>query len=118
MAMKVPEFVNMTRECSLTVLVLYATFLSDLIRAGREDPAVRDALQSLNQIIHTGVALNKEDEEWAYEHKLRITVCTSLRPLLPVSHIHQQTSYGTTETGQSSPLPVVLRRAELSPQVP
>ncbi|KAI0742021.1 acetyl-CoA synthetase-like protein [Daedaleopsis nitida] len=82
MAMKVPEFVNMTRECGLNVLVLYATFLADLIRAARADPAVKEALQGLHQILHTGVALNKEEEEWAFENKIRIT-----------------TSYGTTETG-------------------
>lgn len=74
MAIKIPEFVNMVRECGLTVLVLYATFLADVIRAAKEDATVKDALKSLNQIIHTGVALNKDQEEWAYENGIRITV--------------------------------------------
>ena len=88
MAMKVPEFVGMTRECGLNVLVLYATFLADLIRAARVDPAVKEALQGLHQILHTGVALNKEEEEWAFENKIRITVRVNdifCRPLLTVS---------------------------------
>ncbi|EJF57818.1 acetyl-CoA synthetase-like protein [Dichomitus squalens] len=82
MAMPAREFVNMTRECSLSLLVLYATFLSDLIRVARVDSTVADALKGLNQIVHTGVALNKQDEEWAYQNDLKI-----------------MTSYGTTETG-------------------
>ncbi|KAH9848342.1 acetyl-CoA synthetase-like protein [Lenzites betulinus] len=82
MAIPPPEFVGLANLCKLTILVLYAPFLSTLIRAAQKDPAVKDALLGLNQVCHTGVALNKEDEEWAYANGVRI-----------------MTSYGTTETG-------------------
>ncbi|KAL1946347.1 hypothetical protein VTO73DRAFT_15474 [Trametes versicolor] len=76
------ELIGLTSICKMTILVMYAPFLSTLIKAAQQDPAVKDALKSINQVVHTGVALNKEDEEWAYANGVRI-----------------MTSYGTTETG-------------------
>ncbi|KAL1946336.1 hypothetical protein VTO73DRAFT_15463 [Trametes versicolor] len=76
------EFVGMTRACSLNRLAVYATFLSSLIRAAKQDDAVKVSLQSLRDIFHTGVALNKEDEEWASANGLKVI-----------------NSYSTTETG-------------------
>ncbi len=66
----------MTRACSLNRLAVYATFLSNLIRAAKKDDTVKVALQSLRDIFHTGVALNKEDEEWAYANGLKVIVCS------------------------------------------
>ncbi|KAI0764537.1 acetyl-CoA synthetase-like protein [Trametes elegans] len=81
MAATAEEFLALVRVCGLTRLILFATFLANIIRAARTDPAIRDALKDLRQIFHTGVALNKEDEQWAYDNGLRII-----------------TSYSTTET--------------------
>ncbi|KAI0657005.1 acetyl-CoA synthetase-like protein [Cubamyces menziesii] len=93
MAVSPQEFVGLVRVCGLTRLILYATFLSEIIRAGKQDAEVRDALKNLRQIFHTGVALNKEDEAWAYENGLRII-----------------TSYSTTETA-----PLLRSRVGLDP---
>ncbi|KAI9066826.1 acetyl-CoA synthetase-like protein [Trametes sanguinea] len=76
------EFVGMTRACGLNRLAVYATFLSSLIRAAKEDDAVKRALQGLHDIFHTGVALPKADEDWAYANGLKVV-----------------NSYSTTETG-------------------
>ncbi|KAI0312670.1 acetyl-CoA synthetase-like protein [Amylostereum chailletii] len=81
MAIPAPELVAMIRVCSLNPLALYATFLSNLIREAKKDANIKYALQNLDQIIHTGVALNKEDEEWAHANDIKIT-----------------TMYGTTQT--------------------
>ncbi|KAI8976643.1 acetyl-CoA synthetase-like protein [Trametes punicea] len=93
MAVSPQEFLGLVRVCGLTRLILYATFLSEIIRTAKQDAAVRDALKGLRQIFHTGVALNKEDEEWAYENGLRII-----------------TSYSTTETA-----PLLRSRVGLDP---
>ncbi|KAI8989116.1 acetyl-CoA synthetase-like protein [Trametes punicea] len=82
LAISPQEFVGMTRACSLNRLVVYATFLSSLIKAAKRDETVKHALQGLQDIYHTGVALPKEDEEWAYEHGLKVI-----------------NAYSTTETG-------------------
>lgn len=44
------------------------------IRNAQGNPEVLKALKSLQQILHTGVALNCEDEEWAYKNGLSLTV--------------------------------------------
>ncbi|CDO77060.1 hypothetical protein BN946_scf184473.g4 [Trametes cinnabarina] len=76
------EFVGMTRACGLNRLAVYATFLSKLIKAAKEDDAVQNALKGLHDIVHTGVSLPKEDEEWAFKNGLTV-----------------YNAYSTTETG-------------------
>ena len=71
------EFLGLWRVCGLTHLTIFATFLSNLIRDAQTDPTVKEALQDLQWITHTGVALNKEDEEWAHQQGIRIIVSAS-----------------------------------------
>jgi hypothetical protein len=75
MAMPPAEMVQMVRTCGLNRLVQYGTFVSAHIRAAQEDEDVKRALQGMRQILYTGVALNVEDERWAVENGLRLTVC-------------------------------------------
>ncbi|EIW55359.1 acetyl-CoA synthetase-like protein [Trametes versicolor FP-101664 SS1] len=93
MAVSPQEFLGLVQVCGLTRLILYATFLSEIIRAAKKDETIRDGLKGLRQIFHTGVALNKEDEAWAYENGLRMI-----------------TSYSTTETA-----PLLRSRVGLDP---
>ena len=74
------ELLGLIRVCKLNTLGLYATFLSDLISAARSDPEIGAALKGLRQIVHTGVALNKDNEDWAYANGLNIIV-SARRPL-------------------------------------
>lgn len=78
MAMPTAELVELIKTCGLNRVAMYAPFLSVHIKAAQSDPAVLSALQSCRQILHTGVSLNAEDEAWAYEHGLPITVQISL----------------------------------------
>lgn len=91
----------MTRACSINRLAVYATFLSSLIRAAKQDDVVKVALQSLRDIFHTGVTLNKEDEDWAYANGLKVIVRTSCLSLATTSTdlLRLKNSYSTTETG-------------------
>ena len=75
-SMDIPEkeFLNLVRMQKLSTAVLYATFLGRLINAAQQDSGLKDALKSLEQIIHTGVALHKEEEDWAYANGLKIMV--------------------------------------------
>ncbi|KAJ7171029.1 putative amp-CoA ligase [Mycena filopes] len=79
--MSTQELMNMITSCGLNRLAVYATFLSAYIKAAQQDSEVLSALQGFRQIVHTGVALNPEDEEWARANHLPIT-----------------TVYATTET--------------------
>jgi len=77
------ELLAMITQCSLNRVLLYATFLSTHIRNAQKDRKVLQAMQGLRQILHTGVAFNRDDEEWAFAHNLPLT-----------------TSYGLSEASQ------------------
>jgi hypothetical protein len=68
------ELLEMISQCDLNRVVLYATFLSKHIRNAQKHGKVLKAMQGLRQILHTGVTLNREDEEWAFAHNLALTV--------------------------------------------
>ncbi|KAJ7141587.1 putative amp-CoA ligase [Mycena filopes] len=90
-AMPTDELVELITTCGLNRLALYAPFLLVHIKAAQTDPSVLSALQSCRQIMYTGVSLNPDDKNWAYDHDLPLT-----------------STYGTSET---APLMTsVLRR--------
>lgn len=101
MAMGPEELLAMTRDCGLNRLVQYAPFVSKHIRAAQQDAEVKRVLQSMRQILHTGVALNPEDEKWGLENRLVLTVRLSFSSARRgVSHrLDGQSMYGTSETG-------------------
>ena len=73
-AIGVQEFMGFRRVCGLTQLVIFGTFLSDILRAAQKDEGVKAALNELHMISYTGVSLNKEDEEWAHANGINIVV--------------------------------------------
>ncbi|KAJ6522267.1 hypothetical protein B0H19DRAFT_1224039 [Mycena capillaripes] len=73
MAMSTEELMSMIRFCGLNRMAVYATFLSVYIKAAQKDQEVLLALRAFRQIVHTGVALNRQDEKWAYTHRIPIT---------------------------------------------
>ncbi|KZT05761.1 putative amp-CoA ligase [Laetiporus sulphureus 93-53] len=75
------ELLAMVKKCGLNRIATYAPFLVQHIRRAKQDMDVLETLKGLRQILHTGVALNREEEKWAYEQRLPMTVM-----------------YGTTET--------------------
>ena len=75
MAMAPAEMLRMVHACGLNALVQYGTFVSAHIRAARGgDGAVAAALAGLRQILYTGVALPEEDQAWAEERGLPLSV--------------------------------------------
>ncbi|KIP04376.1 hypothetical protein PHLGIDRAFT_120740, partial [Phlebiopsis gigantea 11061_1 CR5-6] len=75
MAMAPAEMLHMVRACGLNALVQYGTFVAAHIRAARDgDAHVRDALHAFRQILYTGVALPDEDEQWAADEGLSMSV--------------------------------------------
>ncbi|KAI0790177.1 acetyl-CoA synthetase-like protein [Irpex lacteus] len=75
------EFLAMVKQCGLNRLLQYATWLSALIDVARTNDEVLSALQGMRQVMYTGLAMNPEDEAWAYAHGIPLT-----------------NMYGTTET--------------------
>lgn len=82
MAFSTEELLGMIKHCGLNRLMLYATFLSVHIRNAQKDEMTLKAMQNLRQILHTGVAVHREDEVWGLSHGLPLTVnivCFSAR---------------------------------------
>ena len=77
MAAPTAELIDMISIGGVNRLVLYASYLSTHIKVAKHDNHVAQALASCRQILHTGVALPKDDEEWAIQNNLKITVCIS-----------------------------------------
>ncbi|KAF8890319.1 acetyl-CoA synthetase-like protein [Mucidula mucida] len=60
--------------CGVNRLFLYAPWLSSLVFIARTDPEVLTILRGMRQISYTGAAFNPDDEAWAVEHDLPLTV--------------------------------------------
>ncbi|KAF9461626.1 acetyl-CoA synthetase-like protein [Collybia nuda] len=72
MGMSTDELVVMIKQFGVNRLVLYAPFLARHIRSARDNPEIIGLLQTCRQIIHTGVTLGADEENWAYDNGLQI----------------------------------------------
>ncbi|KAH7911934.1 hypothetical protein BJ138DRAFT_1005482 [Hygrophoropsis aurantiaca] len=66
------ELIDMILSCRLNRLNQFSTFLSPHLRNSREDPKLLGYLQSLDEILFSGLPLGREDEEWAYSNGLKM----------------------------------------------
>jgi acyl-coenzyme A synthetase/AMP-(fatty) acid ligase len=71
------QLMKMVVEFGLNTLMLYAPFAATHIMQGRERPDVLKALQSMRGVLYTGVALEPQIQDWAYEHNLPLQVSTT-----------------------------------------
>ncbi|KAJ7907208.1 hypothetical protein B0H13DRAFT_1879813 [Mycena leptocephala] len=69
----VDEFLAMVNE-GLNAMILYAPWFSKLLSIARGNTTVLGALQGMGQIHYTGASLNPEDEGWAAEQEIPVTV--------------------------------------------
>jgi hypothetical protein len=74
MGIPTEELVHLIKTCGLNRVAMYAPFLSVHIKAAQSDPRVLGVLQSCRKILYTRVSLNADDEAWAYDNGLPITV--------------------------------------------
>lgn len=68
------EFLVLVRQCGLNRLLQYGSWLSALVGVARQNKEVLEAMQSLRQVVYTGVSMNPEDEKWGLENGIPITV--------------------------------------------
>ncbi|KAF8140146.1 hypothetical protein EV363DRAFT_1311770 [Boletus edulis] len=66
------ELVDMIHRCHLNRLNQFSTFLSSHLRNARLHPKLLGQLQTLDEIIYSGLPLRHEDEEFAYHNGLKI----------------------------------------------
>lgn len=68
------ELVDMIHRCGLNRLKQFSTFLSIHLRNSRQNPKLLQHLQNLDEIVYSGLPLERDDEAWAYKKGLKIKV--------------------------------------------
>jgi hypothetical protein len=64
----------MIRDCCVNRLNQFATFLAQHIRNSRQNPSLLTLLQTLDDALYSGLALPREEEEWARGNGIRLRV--------------------------------------------
>ncbi|KAF5535545.1 acetyl synthetase [Fusarium mexicanum] len=60
-----PELHRIVKECKLTVLNMFSSFLTEVIREARKDPELLAILQSFDACTCGGLPLNEDEAAWA-----------------------------------------------------
>ncbi|KAF8520043.1 hypothetical protein JB92DRAFT_2709649 [Gautieria morchelliformis] len=66
------ELFDMVDRCGLNVLNQFAPFLEKHLRNSYSNPKLLSLLQSLDEVIYSGVCLGPEEENWAYNSGILI----------------------------------------------
>ena len=64
----------MIRDCGVNRLNQFATFLAQHLRNSRQNPTLLALLQTLDDALYSGLALPREEEEWARGNGIRLRV--------------------------------------------
>jgi acyl-coenzyme A synthetase/AMP-(fatty) acid ligase len=62
----------MIRDCGVNRLNQFATFLAQHLRNSRQNPTLLALLQTLDDALYSGLALPREEEEWARGNGIRL----------------------------------------------
>lgn len=66
------ELVDMITRCRLNRLNQFATFLAMHLRASKQDRKLLNMLSQLDEILYSGLALPREEEDWAYKNGISL----------------------------------------------
>lgn len=70
----------MIYKCRLNRLNQFATFLTTHLRNSRMDPKLLNMLINLDEVLYSGLPLPREEEEWALQNGIKITVSDLTSP--------------------------------------
>lgn len=68
------ELVDMITRCGLNRLNQFATYLTIHLKNSRRDVKLLSLLTQLDEILYTGLPLNRDEEAWAYQNHLNLRV--------------------------------------------
>lgn len=66
------ELLDMVARCRLNRLQQFATFLAAHIRTSRQNSKLLQALTEFDEVVYSGLALPREEEDWAYQNGIRL----------------------------------------------
>lgn len=68
------ELIEMVHGCGMNRLNLFGSFLGMHLRKSRTDPKLLHSLSLLDEVLFTGLAPPREEEDWAYKNGIKIRV--------------------------------------------
>ncbi|RKL11925.1 hypothetical protein BFJ70_g16364 [Fusarium oxysporum] len=68
----VNELKRMVKECKITTLNMFSSFMADVIRQARKDPEVLAMLQHFDACTHGGLPLDEKEGAWAREQGVNL----------------------------------------------
>jgi len=68
------ELLDMITRCGLNRLKQFATFLGHHLRNSKTNPKLLQALVQLDEVLYSGLALGREEEEWAFQNGVNLQV--------------------------------------------
>ena len=93
------ELSLMIRNCGVNRLNQFATFLTQHLRNSRQNPKLLALLQTLDEALYSGLALPREEEEWACANGIGLRVSFILWIFDTTSLISHENLFGSTECG-------------------
>ncbi|KAJ7068744.1 hypothetical protein C8F01DRAFT_1119163 [Mycena amicta] len=66
------QLCEMVRECGMTRVNIFGSYLAGHLRAARHDAKLLDALRNLDEALYTGLPLPREEEAWAYSQGIKL----------------------------------------------
>ena len=74
LAFSCEELLDMTARCGLNRLKQFATFLGHHLRSSKTNPKLLQALIQLDEVLYSGLALGREEEDWAFQNGIDLRV--------------------------------------------
>ena len=89
----------MIRNCGVNRLNQFATFLTQHLRNSRQNPKLLALLQTLDEALYSGLALPREEEDWAHANGIRLRVSFEYSFPIRLYLISHKNLFGSTECG-------------------
>ena len=89
----------MIRNCGVNRLNQFATFLAQHLRNSRQNPKLLALLQTLDEALYSGLALPREEEDWAHSNGIRLRVSFAYSFSIRLYLISHKNLFGSTECG-------------------
>lgn len=68
------ELIDMIHRCGLNRLNAFGSWLGMHLKNSRQDPKLLSLLANLDDVLYSGLAISREDEQWAIKNGLKLRV--------------------------------------------
>ena len=76
------ELIDMIHRCGLNRLNAFGSWLGMHLKNSRQDAKLLSLLANLDDVVYSGLAISREDEQWALKNGLKLRVSFILLALV------------------------------------